>query len=167
MRLARQNELFLARLQPGKDTLSSAAKIFASRLEKSSAATSTEEKWTDPCTGRSVTLEADENGVIQEITIGYEAKLRPACTPGMYAASEREPFWQTGHAVQLGGTRGQIIETYGKPDSTSPSIRGGRALELLYYGFDWAGSNVPQVMEVTCERATGRVVEILLAYPSL
>lgn len=167
MLLTRRNELFLARLQPGKDTLTAAAKIFTGQLEKSQASSSTEEKWTDPCTGRTVTLESDEKDVIQEITIGYEAKLRPACTPGMCAASEREPFWQTGHAVKLGGTREQILETYGKPGSTSPSVKGGRELELLYYAFDWAGSNVPQVMEVTCERATGRVVEILLAYPSL
>jgi hypothetical protein len=37
----------------------------------------------------------------------------------------------------------------------------------MFYAFDWAGSDVPQVMEVLCERATGRVVEITLAFPSL
>jgi hypothetical protein len=85
----------------------------------------------------------------------------------MYAASQREPFWQTGHGMKLGDTRARVVETYGQPASTGPSVKGARELELLYYAFDWAGSNVPQVMEVSCERATGRVVEILLAFPSL
>lgn len=163
----RRNELFLARLQPGKDTFSSAAKIFAAQLEKLPPSSNTNEKWTDPCTGRTATLEADDKGIIQEITLDYGTKLRPACTPAMYAASQRELFWQTGHGVKLGDSRAHLMQMYGNPSSTSPSVKDGRELELLYYAFDWAGSNVPQVMEVSCERATGRVVEILLAYPSL
>jgi hypothetical protein len=46
-------------------------------------------------------------------------------------------------------------------------MRGSRELDLLYYAFDWAGTRVPQVMEVYCDHATGRVVEITLAFPSL
>ncbi|HEV2101325.1 MAG TPA: hypothetical protein VGR58_00970 [Candidatus Acidoferrum sp.] len=42
---------------------------------------------------------------------------------------------------------------------------------MWYYAFDWAGADVPQVMEVLCTRETdgkpGRVVEITLAGPSL
>jgi hypothetical protein len=42
---------------------------------------------------------------------------------------------------------------------------------LWYYAFDWAGADVPQVMEVLCTREAdgkpGRVVEITLAGPSL
>jgi len=41
----------------------------------------------------------------------------------------------------------------------------------LYYAFDWAGPDVPQVMEVVCtapkEGITGLVVEITLAANSL
>jgi hypothetical protein len=37
----------------------------------------------------------------------------------------------------------------------------------MFYMFDWAGSDVPQVMEVSCDKETGRVVEIMLAFPSL
>jgi hypothetical protein len=46
-------------------------------------------------------------------------------------------------------------------------VKGTRELELLYYAFDWAGSDVPQVMEISCERSTGKVLEITLAFPSL
>jgi hypothetical protein len=42
---------------------------------------------------------------------------------------------------------------------------------LLYYAFDWAGPDVPQVMEVLCaveqDGKLGRVVEITLAASSL
>jgi hypothetical protein len=167
LKLQRQNELFLARLQPGHDTLASAEKLFTGQLQKSPASTTENAKWTDACTGRTVTLDANAAGVIQTVNLDFEAKLRPACTPEMYAASQREPFWQTGHGMKLGDTRARVVETYGQPASTGPSVKGARELELLYYAFDWAGSNVPQVMEVSCERATGRVVEILLAFPSL
>jgi len=65
----------------------------------------------------------------------------------------------------------RVTDIYGKPDSRSPSTRGGQQLELLYYAFDWAGPDVPQVMEVLCtpqkDGMPGRVVEITLAGPSL
>jgi hypothetical protein len=64
-----------------------------------------------------------------------------------------------------------VVQLYGAPDSRSPSTKGGRQLELLYYAFDWAGADVPQVMEVACTvkegLPPGRVVEITLAAPSL
>jgi hypothetical protein len=41
----------------------------------------------------------------------------------------------------------------------------------MYYAFDWAGPDVPQVMEVLCSKEkdgqSGRVLEITLAAPSL
>jgi hypothetical protein len=52
-------------------------------------------------------------------------------------------------------------------ESPGPSVKGEHELELLYYAFDWAGSDVPQVMEILCARESGRVMEITLAYPSL
>ena len=54
-----------------------------------------------------------------------------------------------------------------EPNSSGPSVKGNNELEFLYYPFDWAGSDVPQAMEIYCARDTGRVVEITLAYPSL
>lgn len=55
--------------------------------------------------------------------------------------------------------------------SRSPSTKNGQPLELLYYAFDWAGPDVPQVLEVVCtapkDGTPGRVVEITLAASSL
>jgi hypothetical protein len=64
-----------------------------------------------------------------------------------------------------------VLAIYGQPGSRGPSTKDGQQLELLYYAFDWAGPDVPQVMAVLCtpERNAkpGRVVEITLAAPSL
>ena len=65
----------------------------------------------------------------------------------------------------------KVVQLYGEPDSRSPSTKDGQPLELWYYAFDWAGPDVPQVMEVLCTREKdgqpGHVVEITLAAPSL
>ena len=65
----------------------------------------------------------------------------------------------------------KVVQLYAEPDSRSPSTRGGEPLELMYYAFDWAGPDVPQVMEVLCTKEKdgqpGRVLEITLAAPSL
>ena len=73
--------------------------------------------------------------------------------------------------LRLGDSANRVTRLYGKPDSRSPSTKGGQKLELLYYAFDWAGPDVPQVMEVLCtvgkDGEPGRVVEITLAASSL
>jgi hypothetical protein len=79
--------------------------------------------------------------------------------------------WTTGKGLALGDLAEKVAQLYGEPDSRSPSTKDGQPLELWYYAFDWAGPDVPQVMEVLCtkekEGQPGRVVEITLAAPSL
>lgn len=79
-------------------------------------------------------------------------------------------FWLSVSALALNDPVSSV-DIYGQPDSRSPSTRDGKQLELLYYAFDWAGPDVPQVMEVLCttekDGKPGRVVEITLAAPSL
>jgi len=63
------------------------------------------------------------------------------------------------------------VPRVGNPNSRGPSTRGGQPLELLYYAFDWAGSDVPQVMQAVCtpekDGQPGQVVEITWAASSL
>ena len=80
------------------------------------------------------------------------------------------PFSAAG--IALLATQGQKpIRFTARPDSVSPSTKNGQPLELLYYAFNWAGPDVPQVMEVVCtapkDGTPGRVVEITLAANSL
>jgi hypothetical protein len=49
----------------------------------------------------------------------------------------------------LGDAGNRVMEIYGKPESESPSVRGSEQLELHFYGFGWAGSDVPQLMEIS------------------
>ena len=71
----------------------------------------------------------------------------------------------------MGDAAQRVVELYGEPESRSPSTKDGQPLELMYYAFDWAGPDVPQVMEVLCTKTAGgkpgRVMEITLAAPSL
>ena len=80
-------------------------------------------------------------------------------------------LWVTGKGLALADSSERVLSLYGQPDSRSPSTKEGQPLELWYYAFDWAGADVPQVMEVLCTKEAdgkpGRVVEITLAGPSL
>jgi hypothetical protein len=82
-------------------------------------------------------------------------------------APERLRLLRTGRGLLLGDACGRVTEIYGKPESESPSVKGFEKLELYLYSFGWAGSDVPQVMEVSCSQGTNKVVEIMLAASSL
>jgi hypothetical protein len=182
------NELTLAGLRPGKDTFAAAEKRYKSKLlraraksvegkakpeeGKDKSADNGKDKadeikeWLDDCHGRSLKLGLDAKGTILSVTISAIAPTDGDCK------DKRADFlnwrnWMTGRGLRLGDPRDRVIEIYGEPDSDGPSVKGTRELELLYYAFDWAGSDVPQVLEVSCERSTGKVLEITLAFPSL
>jgi hypothetical protein len=161
---ARANELTLAGLRPGRDTLAVAQRRYGSKgVANVSDGT---KQWSDPCTGHAIMLELAPNGVIQSVTISAIASESGACS-GRHGDLLHEDQWQTGHGLRLGDSEDRVAQIYGDPGSSGPSVKGTHELELLYYAFDWAGSDVPQVMEVFCARDSGRVMEITLAYPSL
>jgi hypothetical protein len=160
----RANELTLAGLRPGQDSTTRAAKLNkpfgdAKNLPGDQAV------WFDPCRDLSLTIDGSKGKQIEEIRLGVYATSTVDCT-----VKEPSP-WKTGLGLRVGDGTAKLAQLYGEPDSKSPSTRGGQPLELWYYAFDWAGADVPQVMEVLCTRETegkpGRVVEITLAAPSL
>jgi hypothetical protein len=159
----RVDELELAGLRPGRDTLTTARKLYGggrSEPDDSSAIT-----WRDPCRGQSLHVEAGDAGVIQFITVQAEdhsGDCRGSAAPRAHAGS-----WRTGRGLALGDAKTRVIDLYGAPNSGGPSTDNHQELDMLYYAFDWAGSDVPQVMEVYSDRATGRVAEITLSGPSL
>jgi len=156
------NELTLAGMRPGRVTLKQASR----QLDKSSMALSEEPKqpvWEDRCGGALLSVDLGERDVIQVIRL--ETWYPQDCV-----ALSMKP-WKTGRGLLLHDDTNKVLALYGPPDSKSPSTRDGQPLELWYYAFDWAGPDVPQVMEVLCTREKegqpGRVVEITLAAPSL
>jgi hypothetical protein len=161
----RANELTLARLRPGRDTLATAKSFYGEKRRSISPDDPNVWTWQDECRKRSLRLEADGQGIIQVLTVSEEEPQGDCrAHPGEPGAAGS---WRTGKSLTLGDPRAKVVDIYGSPNSVSPSLRGSRELELLFYAFDWAGVDVPQVMEVTCDRASGRVVEITLSSPSL
>jgi hypothetical protein len=161
---ARVNEIFLAGLRPGHDTLSEAKRRYGQKFVADLSDGT--KQWRDACTGHAIMLEVGANDVIQSVTISAIASEAGECA-GRRGDLLHEDQWQTGHGLRLGDSQDRVTQIYGDPGSSGPSVKGKHELELLYYAFDWAGSGVPQVMEVSCARDSGRVMEITLAYPSL
>jgi len=162
------NELTLAGLRPGISMLADAEKRFGAKNRDTQAETDDIKQWGESCTGRSLRLEVDESGVIQIVTVSSLGTIAADCARKAPAngplAVEK---LRAGQGLALGDPKKRVIALYGEPDSVVPATFEGQEFEMLYYAFDWAGSNLPQVMEVTCERGTGRVRKITLALPSL
>jgi len=161
----RANETLLAGLRPGRDTFAVAEKRFKAKNLAADDDTGIKE-WRDACSGRAIRLELDGKSVIQSITITSLADQEGKCDERL-AEFLNPRNWATGLGLRIGASQDQIVGLYGEPNSSGPATKNGRDLALFYYQFDWAGSSVPQVMEVLCARDSGRVVEITLAYPSL
>ena len=159
------NEILLAGLRPGRDTFAVAEKRFKGK-SLSEEPNSSSREWRDDCSGRSIRLEVDAKSVIQSVTITTLGSQEGKC-------SDRRPDfldprnWLTGLGLRVGDSQDRVVGLYGEPNSGGPASKNGQELDLMYYQFDWAGSDVPQAMEVLCARDTGRVVEITLAFPSL
>ncbi len=164
----RANELTLGGLRPGKDTANRALALhknwpFQSERQDSQLS------WHYPCIlPETLTLDIDSTKRIQVIRLsagGAESECEPRGTALMRSK------WQTGLGLRIRDLSTRVAQLYGKPDSLSPSTRDGQPLELWYYAFDWAGPDVPQVMEVLCTKEKdgkpGQVIEITLAAPSL
>lgn len=165
---ARVNELTLARLRPGRATLAEADKLYGAHNRTRPDAPDTVVFFLSAC-WRSLHLELDERNLIQTLTLRDLRVIdRNVTDCSTWDARDRVTMathWTTGRGVGLGSAKKTVLAIYGAPQSSGPSTQNGRAMELLFYAFDWAGPDVPQVMEVTLER--GRVVQITLAFPSL
>lgn len=162
----RANELTLAGLRPGHDALAIALKRYSGKYSDAQKAEANLKRWLDPCTGRALSLELDGHSMIQAITVSSLVPQEGKCASQRFGTVAVQD-WITGRGLRLGDTQDRVVQLYGEPNSTGPSVNGDRELEFLHYAFDWAGSDVPHVLEVHCARENGRVVEITLAFASL
>ncbi len=157
----RKNELSLYGIRPGKDNLLAVKKRIGEMILLPAEKIPNGWVWHDLCNGLELKVELDKREVVEAIHIGRGAAIDDC------RGRTNTNLWATGRGLRIHDKLQRAIEIYGEPNSRGPSVRNGQELELLYYAFDWAGSDVPQVMEVSCDKATGRVVEIMLAFPSL
>ena len=162
----RRNETTLAGLLPGRTSITRAQAILGKSTIKDAQNHSA--AWRS-CSGDLLYVDSDDKGIIQQVRA--EAARAPKRENGCNFAGSSQSKWSTRLGLRLGSPAPQVLQLYGEPDSRSPSTKDGERLELLYYAFDWAGPDVPQVMEVLCTVASdgkpGRVVEITLAAASL
>jgi hypothetical protein len=160
------NELTLAGLRPGKDAASRLFRLYPSS-KRAAIAKDGQISWEDPCRQERLTLDIDSGKNVQVIRVGRVEDPQMAHCDTTPVPSR----WRTGLGLRILDQAQSVIQLYGEPDSRSPSTKDGQPLELWYYAFDWAGADVPQVMEVVCTKEkdgqAGRVVEITLAAPSL
>jgi hypothetical protein len=156
------DELTLAGLRPGRDAMVKAERLQPGRSTPADQGTS--RSWRDACR-RVLSVIADSNGTILQVTATQGPGAKTGCLTG-----ETDP-WVTGHGLALGNSCSRVVALYGQPGSRGPSTKAGQQLELLYYAFDWAGTEVPQLMAVLCtpekNGKAGSVVEITLEAPSL
>jgi hypothetical protein len=161
----RANELTLAGLRPGRDTVARAAELNRNMLAApKDSLQDGQMEWADKCRRSTLAIDADPMKKVQVIRVTHAefvndcVKLPPSS-------------WKTGLGLRVNDPASRVAQLYGEPDSRSPSSKGGQQLELWYYAFDWAGADVPQVMEVLCTKEKngkpGQVIEITLAAPSL
>lgn len=159
----RANETTLAGLRPGRDRARRAVILY--KKPGGPADKYNELTWTSTCFRQLLVVEKDVSEKIETIRATHASWMNGDCAP-----LGPSP-WRTGRGLRLGDPAGKVVELYGEPDSRSPSSRDGQRLELLYYAFDWAGPDVPQVMQVLCtvekDGTPGKVVEITLAASSL
>ena len=159
------SELTLAGMRPGRDTVARAPVKHMEFI--SGGKEDLEYHWRNICRLESLIVTTEKSGKVSEI------RVTEYIPPGIVDCADRIPpsRWKTGRGLGLHESADRVVQLYGKPDSVSPSTKGGQQLELWYYAFDWAGPDVPQVMEVVCtvgkDGEPGRVVEITLAASSL
>lgn len=157
----RHNELTLAGLRPGASKLSMKRKFSGFGTPHANA---TGYQWRNHCDGRILTVEMND-GRVETVTVSTLGPVYGDCLH--QDEGKQRASLKTGRGLGLGDSCRRVTELYGKPESRGPSVQGSRKLELLFYSFDWAGENVPQSMEVSCDDASRRVLEITLASSSL
>ena len=158
------NELTLAGLRPGRDSLANALKHYKQKylVNKTSADS---KEWRETCTGHSLVLALDSQSVIQEITVSSLVPRDGNCDNRRFEFLNLDD-WITGKGLRLGDSRNHVVELYGEPSLSEPVVRDDADFELLQFDFAALGPNVPQQMKVYCERDSGRVVEITLSASS-
>jgi hypothetical protein len=155
------NEVTLAGLRPGRDSFASALKHYKQKYLLNKASVDSKE-WRDTCTGHSLALALDSRLVIQEVTVSSLVPRDGNCDNRRFEFLNLDD-WITGKGLRLGDSRNHVVELYGEPGSSEPIVRDDADYELLQFDFAALGPDVPQHMQVYCERESGRVVEITLS----
>ena len=95
------NELTLAGLRPGRDTIGAARDKFGKKIPVTETIADRNVEWHDFCGGQSLKVEADKSGVIQTMDLHAITPVR-RCSPEALDASKQAGLWKTGRGLRLG-----------------------------------------------------------------
>ena len=166
----RVNELTLVGLRPGKDSLEKTPKRFGNESKIGAPGDPNAHSWPINCFMDDLEVEADLNGIIRNVTVSFSSNL-----PGRIIVDCDDRVASRKFRSQCGSGRNLLLhdrcerieEIHGRAESRSPSAKGNDKLELYLYKFDWDGTDVPQVMEVSCDASSQTVAQITLAAATL
>jgi hypothetical protein len=158
----RKNESTLAGLRPGRDKLRTATNIHGPYFLKVKPDSEREVAWVDSMKRRVLRLELNEAGIIQSVTVSTldsildsPEKKTDAPLPSVKLA--------TGRGLRIAHEGfGDVKDTYGDPDESFEAVRHGTTVEVMVYLFEKS----PRLMEVSCERGGGRILQVKLAVES-
>ena len=167
----RVNELTLAGLRPGNDSLEKASKRFGKESKIGAPDDPNAHSWPINCFfADDLEVGAEPNGIIRNVTVCFSSNLTGRivvdCDDRVASRKFRSQFG-SGRSLLPHDRCGRIEEIYGRAESRSPSVKGNDKLELYLYKFDWTGTDVPQVMEVSCDASSQTVAQITLAAATL
>ncbi|HWQ03095.1 MAG TPA: hypothetical protein VNL38_01320 [Candidatus Nitrosotenuis sp.] len=155
----RRNEIQLAGLRPGRDTLRTAANLYGSFYRKVKPDSELEIAWVDSVKQRVLRVELNEKGVIQAVVV---STLDPLTSDPDHKTDTPlpSPKLATGRGLRIAHENyGDAKDQYGDPDSSEEGKRHGITVEVMTYTFP----KEPRFLEIACERGGGRIVQIKLA----
>jgi hypothetical protein len=163
----RVNELTLAGLRPGGDTIAKAQRQYEQPLRREALGDPNLFPVDDDCNNRMLAVNEAASGTVDSIAVGPTiGALVIECRPEAYFPRAKDR-WRTRYGWGVGSSCDSIEQMYGKAESRSSSVQGSDKLELHLYKFDWAGTDVPQVMEVSCDASSHTAAEFTLAAATL
>jgi hypothetical protein len=154
------NEIRLGGLQPGRDTLQS----FKRKVKREEPAFdgSTEHSYYEICNYQTIDVYPDSTGRLTRISVTQVTeRIIADCTDKSYSRQARR-WLGSGHDLLLGDTCQQAIEIYGKPASETSGAESNSVIKSMTYDFGWAGSKVPQAMQVECSIPENKVIKMTL-----
>jgi len=155
---AAKGELTLAGLRPGRDKLARAIKLYGKRYTQTYQDAPDQLLWADARRKLFLRLELAND---QTITSVIASSFGPERAP---FASLPPAAQASGRGLRLGERLEKALRIYGQPYFRGPSTEGGRDLILVVYKFS-AEEDQPQVLELSFDPKTERLVKMALSFP--
>jgi hypothetical protein len=160
------NELEIAGLRPGQDTMRKAYHRFGKNLVTNELSQSGSVVWLDVCNHQMLTVSFDTNDIILGVRIQHTPGVTMAdCDVRSYSRNVRSRMGGTGHGLLFGDRCDRVQQLYGSPHSDDHSASGTQESNSFVYHFDRGSKGSQLTLEITCDPASKTVKTIELTAP--